>query len=72
MNCSTSPLPRPITGTSTDPFQGAAPTVMARNEAGHPSSVEPVTHEQVHAALLMFHEQARLCRDLSAWIDSSF
>jgi hypothetical protein len=45
---------------------------MARNEAGHPSSVEPVTHEQVHAALLMFHEQARLCWDLRAWIDSSF
>jgi hypothetical protein len=27
---------------------------MARNEAGHPTSIEPVTHEHVHAALLMF------------------
>jgi hypothetical protein len=45
---------------------------IARNEAGHPSSVDPVTHEQVHAALLMFHEQARLCADLAAWIDASF
>lgn len=45
---------------------------MTRNEVGHPTSVSPVTQEQVHASLLMFHEQARLSRDLAAWVDSSY
>lgn len=45
---------------------------MTRNEAGHPKSVEPVTREAVHAALLLFHEQARLAHDLRAWIATSY
>jgi hypothetical protein len=45
---------------------------MTRNEAGHPRSVEPVTRDAVHAALLLFHEQARLSRDLLLWVDQKF
>ncbi len=41
---------------------------MTRNDAGHPTSVEPVTREAVHANLLLFHEHARLCRELIDWM----
>jgi hypothetical protein len=40
----------------------------ARNEAGHPASVEPVTAEEVHASLLIFPELAALSAQLEAWI----
>jgi hypothetical protein len=40
----------------------------ARNDAGHPASVDPVTPETVHAALLIFPELARLAKALEAWI----
>ncbi len=39
-----------------------------RNEAGHPSSIAPVTPELVHAALLTFPELAKLTARLKAWI----
>ena len=45
---------------------------MTRNEAGHPKSVDPVTRDAIHAALLVFHEHTRLIFDLGAWIDSTF
>ena len=38
---------------------------MTRNDAGHPSSVDPITREAIHGALLTFPEQARLSFDLS-------
>ncbi len=41
---------------------------ITRNEAGHPSSVEVITPEQVHASLLIFPELAKLTCDLDAWI----
>lgn len=41
---------------------------LARNDAGHPVSIEPVTHETVHAALLLFPEFAALVSDLDTWI----
>lgn len=44
---------------------------LARNDAGHPVSTDPVTHETVHAALLLFPEFAGLVRDLNAWVSSS-
>ena len=43
---------------------------MVRNEAGHPTSVEPISDEQVHAALLMFPGLASLAQKLSAWATS--
>ena len=39
-----------------------------RNEAGHPSSVDPVTPEAVHAALLIFPELSKLQNKLAKWI----
>lgn len=45
---------------------------MTRNDAGHPKSVDPVTRDAIHGALLLFHEHARLMFDIGAWIDSTF
>jgi hypothetical protein len=38
-----------------------------RDDAGHPQSVDPVTPESVHAALLIFPELARLIAELESW-----
>lgn len=40
----------------------------ARNDAGHPSSIEPVTDETVHASLLIFPELCRLATRLASWL----
>lgn len=40
----------------------------ARNDVGHPTSVDPVTQERVHASLLIFPELARLAFDIEKWI----
>ncbi|MGE0358724.1 MAG: hypothetical protein AB7P08_17610 [Burkholderiales bacterium] len=42
-----------------------------RNDAGHPTSVDPVTEEAVHAAFLIFPQQAKLASRLQEWILSS-
>jgi len=39
-----------------------------RNEAGHPSSIEPVTGDTVHASFLIFPELARLENKLREWV----
>jgi len=41
---------------------------MVRNEVGHPQSIDPVTHETAHAALLLFPMHVKLVLDLIAWI----
>lgn len=47
-----------------------------RNDAGHPSSIDPVTPESVHAALLaallIFPELASLAAGLKTWIAGSY
>lgn len=43
-----------------------------RNDAGHPAAIDPVTHESVHASLLIFPELASLTLSLKTWIESSF
>jgi len=43
-----------------------------RNDAGHPTSIDPVTPETVHASLLIFPELARLADNLSKWITNDF
>ena len=43
---------------------------VARNDAGHPSSVEPVSYDTVHASLLIFPELALLTQRLCEWIES--
>lgn len=40
-----------------------------RNEAGHPTSVEPITGDTVHASFLIFPELAKLENKLRKWID---
>jgi hypothetical protein len=40
----------------------------ARNDAGHPTSVDPVTPDTVHASLLIFPELAKLAGCLSQWV----
>ena len=40
----------------------------ARNEAGHPTSIDPVSPDTVHVALLTFPELARLTDELQQWV----
>ena len=42
-----------------------------RNEAGHPSSLDPIEESVVHAALLVFPELAQLAAGLRTWIESN-
>ena len=42
-----------------------------RNEAGHPTSVDPVTEEAVHASFLMFPDLARLQNRLGEWVTAN-
>ena len=44
----------------------------ARNEAGHPANIDPVTPETVHASLLIFPELVRLTYELKAWIPAHY
>jgi len=44
----------------------------ARNEAGHPSSIEPISLDTVHASLLIFPELCHLANDLNDWINNHF
>jgi hypothetical protein len=44
---------------------------VVRNDAGHPSSIEPVTDDTVHAQLLLFPELARLVSTLDDWVRSN-
>jgi hypothetical protein len=39
-----------------------------RNDAGHPTSIDPVTPDTVHASLLIFPELARLADSLTTWV----
>jgi len=40
----------------------------ARNDAGHPTDIDPVTPETVHASLLIFPELAKLASNLKSWV----
>lgn len=43
----------------------------ARNEAGHPQSIDPITPEIVHGSLLIFPELAKLADNLKQWAESN-
>jgi len=56
-----------------EPFQAywaafAQQIRAARNDAGHPTSVDPVTPDTVHASLLIYPELAKLASCLSLWV----
>jgi hypothetical protein len=42
-----------------------------RNDAGHPTSVDPVTEGAVHASFLVFPNLARLTSSLTDWIKAN-
>lgn len=44
----------------------------ARNEAGHPTSVDPVTLDTVHGSLLIFPELAKLTNQLLVWVSNDY
>lgn len=39
-----------------------------RNDAGHPTSIDPVTSDAAHASLLVFPEFAKLANSLDLWV----
>lgn len=43
-----------------------------RNDAGHPTSVDPVTPDSIHASLLIFPEIAKLSDKLKIWVINDF
>lgn len=43
----------------------------ARNEAGHPHSIEPIKQETVHTSLLIFPELAKLSSNLLEWANEN-
>jgi hypothetical protein len=49
-------------------FTGQMRTV--RNEAGHPTSIDPVTADTVHASLLIFPELCGLTTSLTNWVSA--
>jgi hypothetical protein len=56
-----------------EPFEAYWPAFIqqirsARNDAGHPTSIDPVTPDTVHASLLIFPELAQLSDRLKHWI----
>lgn len=44
----------------------------ARNDAGHPSSIDSVTIDTVHASLLILPELAKLASQLRDWVSTSY
>lgn len=44
----------------------------ARNDAGHPASIIPITPETVHAALLLFPELSALSTRLLTWVSGHY
>jgi hypothetical protein len=66
-------MPKPLF----ERFQANWPAITyqvrtARNEAGHPVSVDPVTVEQVHGSLLIFPELATLAVEIETWIKTKY
>jgi len=43
-----------------------------RNDAGHPTSVDPVTDRAVHSSLLIFPELATLSSNIRDWINNKY
>jgi hypothetical protein len=40
-----------------------------RNDAGHPTNIDPVSPDAVHASLLVFPELAKLTMELGSWVN---
>ncbi len=44
---------------------------IARNNAGHPASIDPVSAETVHASLLMLPDLIKLATELTNWVSTA-
>ena len=42
-----------------------------RNEAGHPSSINPISEDSVHASFLIFPELASVAQELKQWVENN-
>ncbi len=51
---------------------GASLLRISRNDAGHPKSIDPVTRDDVHGNLLLFHSYAKWMRELREWAKTSY
>jgi hypothetical protein len=59
-----------------DSFQSYWPAFLqqiraARNDAGHPTGVDPVTFEKAHASLLIFPELSEWLVSVRDWVNAS-
>ena len=73
LDAKTNTMPQPLReayGSFWSPFTGQIR--LARNDAGHPSSIDPVTQDTVHASLLIFPEYAKLAADLTTWVNTTY
>jgi len=62
-------MPRPLRESYSAYWSGFSEHIRrVRNDAGHPESVDPVTPESVHSALLIFPELAVLVAGLETWL----
>jgi hypothetical protein len=69
LNAKRAAMPRDVREEFDAYFQSIAQTIRAaRNDAGHPTSVAPVTEESVHASFLLFSTLAGHYSRLGDWI----
>jgi len=69
LNSQRGTMPRELRETYDAYWSGFAEQIRrVRNDAGHPTSVDPVTPETVQASLLIFPELAHLISELESWI----
>ncbi len=45
---------------------------ISRNDAGHPSSIDPMVQSDVHALLLQFPRLVELVKDLKDWVSNNY
>lgn len=45
---------------------------VVRNDAGHPTSIDPITEQAVHGTLLVFPELARLAGEMAFWVQGFY
>jgi len=66
-------IPKLLYGTFSTFWQSLSGLIrIARNDAGHPNSIDPVTEESVHASLLLFPDLAKLIFDLKNWVSAEY
>jgi hypothetical protein len=63
------PLPHPLREEFDAYWPSFTQQIRAtRNDASHPTSIDPVTYDVAHASLLIFPELAKLANSLDLWV----